>query len=114
MEINAVIAIIRTEMLDRVETCLQQIGLEGISISRVKGYGEYENFYSKDHMTTYVRLEIFTSESKAENIARCIIGAAHSGLPDDGIVSILPVHKFYRIHTHVDQGSENTGKSETP
>jgi len=113
VEMNMVIAIIRTEMLEQVESCLEKLGLEGISVSRVKGHGEYENFYCKDHMTSYDRLEIFVSESKAEDVARCIIGAAQSGLPDDGIVSILPVHKFYRIHAHVDQSNENTGKPET-
>jgi len=110
MEMNVVIAIIRTEMLEQVESCLEKLGLKGISVSRVKGHGEYENFYRSDHMTNYDRLEIFASESKAEDIARCIIGAAHSGLPDDGIVSILPVRKFYRIHAQADQGNEDTEK----
>ncbi len=97
MEMNVVVAIIRTEMLDQVEFCLEKLGLEGISISRVKGHGEYENFYSGDHMTSYDRLEISAPESRVENIARCIVSAVHSGLPDDGIVSILAVRKFYRI-----------------
>jgi len=107
VEMNVVIAIIRTEVLEQVESCLEKLGLEGISVSRVKGYGEYEDFYRRDHMTSYNRLEIFVSEAKAEDIARCIIGAAHSGLPDDGIVSILPVRKFYRIHAHAGQDSTN-------
>jgi len=108
MKMNLIIAIIRTEMLEQVESCLEKLGLEGISVSRVKGHGEYENFYQRDHMTSYDRLEIFASESKAEEIARCIMGAAHSGLPDDGIVSILPVRKFYRIHEHTNHGNKNT------
>jgi len=106
MEMNVIIAVIRSEMLDSVESCLQQIGIDGISISQVKCYGEYENFYSKDHMSTYTRLEIFTPASKSENIARCIIGSAHSGLRDDGIVSILPVKSFYRIHDDYNNESE--------
>lgn len=36
-------------MLGQVESCLEKLGLKGISISRVKGHGEYENFYSSDH-----------------------------------------------------------------
>lgn len=99
MEINAVIAIIRTDALDQVEACLQELDIEGISISQVKGYGEYEDFYSRDHMTVHSRLEIFTSASRAEEIARCIMKAAHAGQPDDGIVTILPAKKFYRIRT---------------
>jgi len=110
MKMNVVIAIIRTEMLEQVESCLEKLGLEGISVSRVKGHGKYENFYQRDHMTSYDRLEIFTSESKSEDIARCIMGAAHSGLPDDGIVSILPVLKFYRIHAQADQSDEGVGE----
>ncbi|MDQ6960377.1 MAG: P-II family nitrogen regulator [Mariprofundaceae bacterium] len=99
MEMNVVIAVIRTEMLDQVEACLQQLGIEGISVNMVKGYGEYENFYSRDHMTTHARMEIFASASKVEEIARCIMKAAHAGQPDDGMVTILPVKKMYRIRT---------------
>ncbi|MBL1353620.1 MAG: P-II family nitrogen regulator [Zetaproteobacteria bacterium] len=99
MKTNAVIAIVRTDALEQVESCLQDLGIEGLSISQVKGYGEYENFYSQDHMTVHIRIEIFTAESKAEEVARCIMKAAHVGQPDDGIVTISPVHKFYRIRT---------------
>ncbi len=99
MKTNAVIAIIRTDALEQVEVCLRELGIKGISVSQVKGYGEYEDFYSRDHMTVHVRLEIFTAESRAEKIAHCIMKAAHVGQPDDGIVTILPVKKFYRIRT---------------
>jgi len=110
MEINAVIAIIRTDALDQVQTCLRELGIEGISISQVKGYGEYEDFYSRDHMTVHVRLEIFTNAARAEKIAACIMQAAHAGQPDDGIVTILPVNKFYRIRTQSEVDFDEPAK----
>jgi len=110
METNAVIAIIRTDSLSQVQSSLREIGIEGISISQVKGYGEYEDFYSRDHMTVHVRLEIFTAASRAEDIARCIMQAAHAGQPDDGIVTILPVKKFYRIRTQTEVDFEGTDR----
>ncbi len=110
METNAVIAIIRTDALEQVESRLQELGIKGISISQVKGYGEYEDFYSRDHMTVHVRLEVFTAAARAEKIAHCIMQAAHTGQPDDGIVTILPVNKFYRIRTQSEVDFDESTK----
>jgi len=110
MEINVVIAIVRTDALEHVKSCLQELGIEGISISQVKGYGEYEDFYSRDHMTVHVRIEIFTSASRAEKIAQCIMKAAHGGQSDDGIVTILPAKRFYRIRTQSEVDFDEPAK----
>ena len=39
-----VTAIIRCEVLEKVEQRLQELGVSGISVTRVKGYGDYANF----------------------------------------------------------------------
>jgi len=100
MKTNAVIAIVRTDALEQVEACLRELGINGISVSKVKGHGEYQDFYSGDHMTVHVRLEIFAAESRTEGIVDCIMKAAHVvGQPDEGIITIFPVQKFYHIRT---------------
>lgn len=99
MNYRKVTAIIQSDVLEKVERKLQAIGVTGISITKVKGYGEYANFYSKDWMVSHVRFEIFTHETKADAIAQAIIEAAHVGLEGDGIVAVLPVEKLYRIRT---------------
>lgn len=101
MEFRKVTAIIQQNVLDKVEEKLQEIGVRGISISKVKGYGEYANFYTSDWITTHSRIEIFTDKSKAEEIATTIMNAAHTGISGDGIVAVLPVEKVYRIRTRV-------------
>lgn len=99
MNYRKVKAIIRGDVLEKVERELEVIGVTGISVTKVKGYGEYSNFYSKDWMVSHARIEIFTHETKADAIARSIIETAHVGLEGDGIVAVLPVEKLYRIRT---------------
>lgn len=92
-----VVAIIQSDVLDKVERRLQELGVPGISVTRVKGYGEYADFYSHDCMTTHARVEVFTAAERADPIAQGIMDAAHSGEKGGGIVAVLPVSKIYRI-----------------
>lgn len=100
MQFRKVTAIIRRDVLEKVETQLQALGVPGISVTKVKGYGEYADFYSRDWLTSHMRIEIFTTEECAEPIANAIMGSAHSGQGGDGIVAILPVEQLYRIRSH--------------
>lgn len=53
-----VTAIIRCEVLEKVERRLQGLGVSGMSVTRVRGRGEYTNFYSSEGMATHDRIEI--------------------------------------------------------
>jgi len=97
-----VTAIIRCEVLKKVEQRIEEIGVYGITVTQVQGYGEYTDFYSRDCMTTHSRVEIFTSDQRADEIARAIMDAAHSGLEGDGIVAVLPVKNLYRIRNRAE------------
>lgn len=99
MEYRKVTAIFNVDRLEQVEKRLQAIGVRGLSVSRVKGYGEYADFYSPDWLSDHARVEIFTRRDKAESIAEAIMEAAHTGTAGDGIVSVLPVEQVYRIRT---------------
>jgi len=99
METRKVTAIIGNQRLEAVERRLEEIGVEGVSVSRVKGYGDYRNFYTRDWMTSHARIEVFTDRERADEIARAIMDAAHTGLAGDGIVAVLPVERVYRIRT---------------
>ena len=99
MSFRKVTATVSCDALEKVESALQAIGVGGISVTKVKGYGEYVDLYKRDWMTVHCRIEVFTSAQRAEKVARTIIDAAHSGLKEDGIVAILPVENLYRIRT---------------
>jgi nitrogen regulatory protein P-II 1 len=99
MEFRKVTALIRPDCLVNVEQALQALAIPGISVSKVKGYGEYKEFYEQNWMSNHVRIEIFTPQSQAEAIAKAIIEAAHTGLPGDGIVAIQPVETVFHIES---------------
>lgn len=98
-------AIVRRMVLETVEQQLQALGVPGITVSHVKGYGEYKDFYARDWSITHARIEIFTGRDDAERIVDTILAVAASGEPGDGIIAILPVDAVYRIRT---------GRSEAP
>ena len=80
MEVRLIIAIIRREKLERVETKVRELGVERIDVSHVKGYGEQRNFFVKDWMGEEARLEIYTRKESVQAIASGIMEAAHTGL----------------------------------
>lgn len=99
MDIKYIIAIIRRDRLEPVERKLQDIGVERINVSKVKGYGEYRDFFARDWMVEEVRLEIFTRTDEADAITAAIMDAAHTGVPGDGIVAVVPIEKLFLIRT---------------
>lgn len=102
MEFRKVTAIIQQDTLEKVENRLREIGVRGISTTKVKGYGEYANFYTSDWVTTHSRIEIFTDKSRVEEIVTTIMDVAHTGISGDGIVAVLPVETVYRIRTRAE------------
>ncbi|MEE9403126.1 MAG: P-II family nitrogen regulator [Desulfobacteria bacterium] len=102
MEWRKITAIFRVDKLEEVERRLRELGVRGISVTRGKGYGEYANFFTRDWCVTHARVEVFNTASRAEEIARAIMDAAHTGIAGDGIVAILPVERIYRIRTKAE------------
>lgn len=101
MEFRKVTAIIQPSVLEKVEWKLQDIGVRGISVTKIKGYGEYANFYSRDWMVSvsHVKIEIFAEKTKIKAIVHAVLEAAHLGLPGDGMVAVSPVEQVFRIRT---------------
>jgi nitrogen regulatory protein P-II 1 len=92
-----VTAIVRTDMLVRVENRLQRLGVPGITVTRVKGFGEYKNFATSDWMSAYARIDIFTGARQTRALVDAILAEAYSGAAGDGIVVVTPVDAVYRI-----------------
>ena len=106
MEIKMIVAMIRRDRLEEVEKSLQDIGVKRINISKVKGYGEYHNFFARNWMVEEVKLEICTRADEVEAITATIMEAAHTGLPGDGIVAVMPVEKLFLIRTRSEATPE--------
>jgi len=97
-------AIIQPSKLDNVKSSLIAIGVDGMSISEVRGHGR-----QKGHTETYrgaeykvdlipkVKLEIVAADWRVEEIVSTIASAAKTGKIGDGKIFVLPVVDAIRI-----------------
>ena len=99
MSLRYVVAIVRIDVLEALELGLANIGAHGLTITNVKGINEHANFLSHNWLTDHVKVEIFTEESRVGMITNAIMDIACTGDRGDGIVTVMPVEKFYRIRT---------------
>ncbi len=99
MSFKKITAIVRPDLLNKIENALKDAGVPGVSVSQVKGYGEYANLYVRDGMVSATRIEVFVDAECAQAVAQAIMLAAHTGLEGDGIVAIAPVEQIYHIRT---------------
>ena len=94
-----IIANFRDDKLNDVEKRLERLGVERLNVCKVKGFGEYHNYFAQNWLTGEVRMEVFTKEEEVEAVAAAIMDAAHTGVPGDGVVAVLPIEKLYLIRT---------------
>lgn len=99
-------AYIRCSQLPKVEEALEGLGDVGFSFFRVKGIGEYANFFNPDHYVEHNQIEIFVHEDRVDAVVEAIAASAQTSLPGDGIVAVIPVERVVRIRSHADVGSE--------
>jgi len=102
MEWRKVVAILRSTVLEKVEERLRQLGVKGLTVTKVKGYGEYANFSKTDWLVDNARVEIFLAAQEVDAVVNALLDIAHVGAPGDGIVAVLPVEKLYRIRTKAE------------
>ena len=107
MEIRMIVAMIRRDRLEEVEKALQAIGVERINVTKAKGYGEYQDFFARSWMVEEVRIEVYTRAEEVERIAKAIMDAAHTGLPGDGVLAVMPVERFYLVRTRAEATPED-------
>jgi nitrogen regulatory protein P-II 1 len=104
-------AIIQPFKFDEVKEALTQSGVEGMTISEVKGFGRqkgHKEIYRGSEYTVdvlpKVKIEIVAPDDKIDSIVKIILETAKTGKIGDGKVFVLPVSEAYRIRT--DESNE--------
>jgi nitrogen regulatory protein P-II 1 len=99
-------AIIQPFKFDDVKEALTQAGVEGMTITEVKGFGRqkgHKEIYRGSEYTVdvlpKVKIEVVAGDDKVEAIVKTIMEAAKTGKIGDGKVFVLPVSEAYRIRT---------------
>ena len=99
-------AIIKPFKLEEVKDALSEIGVEGMTVSEVKGFGRQKGHteiyrgseYTVDFLPK-VKLEIAVSDDLLNKVIDAIVNASQTGKIGDGKVFILPLEEAVRIRT---------------
>jgi len=99
-------AIIKPFKLEDVKEALAEIGIEGMTISEVKGFGRQKGHteiyrgseYTVDFLPK-VKFEIVLAEDRVAKAVEAIVNSAKTGKIGDGKVFILPIEDAIRIRT---------------
>ncbi len=99
-------AIIKPFKLDEVKDRLSAIGVQGLTVTEVKGFGRQKGHTELYRGAEYVvdflpkaKLEILAPEEQVDDIIDAIMTAAHTGRIGDGKIFVLPVEDVVRIRT---------------
>lgn len=109
---NIIIAVIQPSKLDEVKDALVKIGIQGMTVTGVKGFGRQKGrplaflgLYNMERQPftidflPKIRLEIVVPSETTDLVVDTIVKTAHTGKIGDGKVFVLPVAKVVRIRT---------------
>ena len=99
-------AIIKPFKLDEVKEALQEVGLQGITVTEAKGFGRQkghtELYRGAEYVVDFlpkVKVEVVLPDSMADRAVEAIVKAAHTGKIGDGKIFVTTVEQVIRIRT---------------
>ncbi|HKU17387.1 MAG TPA: P-II family nitrogen regulator [Steroidobacteraceae bacterium] len=99
-------AIIKPFKLDDVRAALSEIGVSGMTVTEVKGFGRQrghtELYRGAEYVVDFVpktRIEVAVKEALVDQVVEAIIGAAKTGKVGDGKIFITELERVLRIRT---------------
>ena len=105
-----VMAIVKPFKLDDVREALAEVGVQGITVTEVKGFGRQKGHTELYRGAEYVvdflpkmKIEVVVADNQTDQVIDAIIGAARTGKIGDGKIFVAEVERVIRIRT----GEEN-------
>jgi len=104
--VKQVTAIIKPFKLDEVREALAEVGVSGLTVTEVKGFGRQkghtELYRGAEYVVDFlpkIRLEVVLSEDMVDPAIEAIVRAARTGKIGDGKIFVTPVEQALRIRT---------------
>ncbi|MFZ4716195.1 MAG: P-II family nitrogen regulator [Chthoniobacterales bacterium] len=99
-------AIIKPFKIEEVKDALSELGIEGMTVTEVKGFGRQKGHteiyrgseYTVDFLPK-IKLEVILADGAVDGAIKAIVSAAKTGKIGDGKVFVLPVENAIRIRT---------------
>jgi nitrogen regulatory protein P-II 1 len=99
-------AIIKPFKLDDVKNALGEIGIEGMTVSEVRGFGRQrghtEMYRGAEYVVEFhpkIKIELIVTDDQAEKVTRAVCEAAGTGKIGDGKIFVYPTSDAIRIRT---------------
>lgn len=99
-------AIIKPFKLDEVKEALNDIGIQGITVSEVKGFGRQkghtELYRGAEYVVDFIpkiKMEIIVSDDQVAQVVDAVEAAAKTGRIGDGKIFVTPIDEVVRIRT---------------
>jgi nitrogen regulatory protein P-II 1 len=104
--LKLIVAIIKPFKVDDVKDAVKDLGVQGITVSDVQGFGRQRGHtevyrgaeYEMDFVPK-VRVEILVDDGDADRVANKLVETARTGKIGDGKVWVVPVESVWRIRT---------------
>ena len=107
-----VTAIIKPFKLDEVREALAEVGVNGLTVTEVKGFGRQkghtELYRGAEYVVDFlpkIRIEIVVADSLVDSVIEALLKSARTGKIGDGKIFVMPVEQAIRIRTS-EQGDE--------
>ena len=99
-------AIIKPFKLDEVKEALHGVGVQGMTVTEVKGFGRQkghtELYRGAEYVVDFlpkVKIEVAVTDELTDKAVQAIVEAANTGRIGDGKIFVLPVEEIVRIRT---------------
>ncbi len=99
-------AIIKPFKLDEVKEALQEVGLQGITVTEAKGFGRQkghtELYRGAEYVVDFlpkIKVEVVVTDNIVDQTIEAIVKSAHTGKIGDGKIFVVPVEQVVRIRT---------------
>jgi len=99
-------AIIKPFKLDEVKEALHAIGIQGMTVTEVKGFGRQkghtELYRGAEYVVDFlpkIKVEIAVKDEMVDKVVQAIVQAANTGRIGDGKIFVMPVEEAIRIRT---------------
>ncbi|MBP8129716.1 MAG: P-II family nitrogen regulator [Candidatus Hydrogenedentes bacterium] len=99
-------AVIKPFKLEEVKEALASVGVQGLTVTEVKGFGRQkghkELYRGAEYVVEFlpkVKLEIVVSDDRLESVVKAIVKAASTGRIGDGKIFVSPIEDAIRIRT---------------
>jgi nitrogen regulatory protein P-II 1 len=104
--VKKVEAVIKPFKLEEVKEALSNVGIKGMTVIEVKGFGRQKGHKELYRGAEYeieflpkVKIEVVVPDSEIENVIEAIVSSARTGRLGDGKVFVTPVEEVIRIRT---------------